>query len=104
MEGKFRESARNMKNLTVFWRWLRTRPALRRLHLALAVRITVAAIWSLVAAQLLGLPLPLWSVLTAMIVTQMSDDRSLKAAGDYPAGTVGGGIYGGAVAVLIPHD
>lgn len=93
-----------MKDLAIFWRWLRSRPALRRVHLALAVRITVAAVVALVAAQLLGLPLPLWAVLTAMIVTQMSVGRSLKATGDYLAGTVGGAIYGGAVAVLIPHD
>ena len=71
---------------------------LRRVHLALAVRVTVAAIVALVAAQLLGLPLPLWAVLTAMIVTQMSVGRSLKATGDYLVGTVGGAIYGGAVA------
>lgn len=93
-----------MKDLTVFWRWLRTHPRLRQVHLTLAVRITVAAILALVAAQFLGLPLPLWAVLTAMIVTQMSVGRSLKATGDYLAGTVGGAIYGGLVAVLIPHD
>jgi len=93
-----------VKDLTVFWRWLRTRPALRRVHLALAARITVAAIVALVAAQLLGLPLPLWAVLTAVIVTQMSVGRSLKATGDYFVGTLGGAIYGGAVAVLIPHE
>ena len=29
--------------------------------------------------------------------------RSLKATGDYLLGTVGGSIYGGAVAILIPH-
>jgi uncharacterized membrane protein YccC len=103
-KGNSREIARSVKDLTVFWRWLRTRAPLRRLHLALAVRITVAAILSLVAAQLLGLPLPLWAVLTAMIVTQMSVGRSLKATGDYLAGTVGGAIYGGLVAVLIPHE
>ena len=68
------------------------------------LRITVAAILSLVAAQLLGLPLPLWAVLTAMIVTQMSVGRSLKATGDYLVGTVGGAIYGGLVAILIPHE
>ncbi|MBS0524870.1 MAG: FUSC family protein [Proteobacteria bacterium] len=91
-----------MKDLAVLWRWLR--PSLRRVHLALAVRITVAAILSLVAAQQLGLPLPLWAVLTAMIVTQMSVGRSLKATSDYLAGTVGGAIYGALVAVLIPHE
>lgn len=88
----------------MFWRWLRSRPALRRVHLTLAIRVTVAAILALVSAQLLGLPLPLWAVLTAVIVTQMSVGRSLKATGDYLAGTVGGAIYGGAVAVLIPHQ
>jgi uncharacterized membrane protein YccC len=48
--------------------------------------------------------LPLWAVLTALIVTQMSVGRSLKATRDYMFGTVGGAIYGGAVAVLIPHS
>ena len=103
-KGKFREIAVAVKGMTILWRWLRTRPSPRRVHLALAVRITVAAILSLVAAQQLGLPLPLWAVLTAMIVTQMSVGRSLKATGDYLAGTVGGAIYGGLVAVLIPHE
>jgi uncharacterized membrane protein YccC len=93
-----------VKDLAIFWRWLRTRPALGRPHLALALRVTVAAILALVAAQFLGLPLPLWAVLTAVIVTQMSVGRSLKATGDYLAGTIGGAIYGGAVAVLFPHD
>jgi uncharacterized membrane protein YccC len=103
-QREFPEIARSVKDLTVFWRWLRTHPRLRQVHLTLAVRITVAAILALVAAQFLGLPLPLWAVLTAMIVTQMSVGRSLKATGDYLAGTVGGAIYGGLVAVLIPHD
>jgi uncharacterized membrane protein YccC len=93
-----------VKDLTVLWRWLRMRPSLRRAHLTLAFRITVAAILSLVAAQALGLPLPLWAVLTAVIVTQMSVGRSLKATGDYLVGTVGGAIYGGLVAVLVPHE
>jgi hypothetical protein len=52
----------------------------------------------------LNLMLPLWAVLTSLIVTQMSVGRSLKATRDYMFGTVGGAIYGGAVAVLIPHS
>ena len=55
-------------------------------------------------ALALNLMLPLWAVLTALIVTQMSVGRSLKATRDYMFGTVGGAIYGGAVAVLIPHS
>jgi uncharacterized membrane protein YccC len=42
-------------------------------------------------------------VLTAVIVTQMSVGRSLKATIDYLVGTIGGAIYAGAVAVLVPH-
>ncbi len=34
----------------------------------------------------------------------MSVGRSLKATRDYMFGTVGGAIYGGAIAVLIPHS
>jgi hypothetical protein len=43
-------------------------------------------------------------VLTSLIVTQMSVGRSLKATADYMLGTVGGAVYGGAIAVLIPHS
>ena len=55
-------------------------------------------------ATALHLRLPLWAVLTSLIVTQMSVGRSLKATRDYMFGTVGGAIYGGAIAVLIPHS
>jgi uncharacterized membrane protein YccC len=84
----------------------RVRDLLRRhrAQLGLSVRVTVAALVSLALAQYFGLRLPLWAVLTAVIVTQMSVGRSLKATIDYLAGTVGGAIYGGAVAVLIPHS
>jgi uncharacterized membrane protein YccC len=87
------------------WRWLRDRVAsLRRVHLALALRVTLAAIVALVVAQAVNIPLPLWTVLTAVIVTQMSVGRSLKASADYLMGTIGGAIYGGLVAIVIPHD
>ncbi len=76
----------------------------RRAQLALSLRVTIAALVALALAQLLQLPLPLWAVLTAIIVTQMSVGRSLKATVDYLLGTLGGAIYGGAIAVLIPHE
>jgi uncharacterized membrane protein YccC len=75
-----------------------------RAQLKLAVRLVVAALLSLALAQLLQLPLPLWAVLTAVLVTQMSVGRSLKATTDYLAGTLGGAIYGGAIAMLVPHS
>jgi uncharacterized membrane protein YccC len=76
----------------------------RKVELGLGVRVTVAAFTALTIAIALGLRLPLWAVLTSIIVTQMSVGRSLKATRDYLVGTVGGAIYGGAVAVLIPHS
>ncbi len=76
----------------------------RKVQLALAVRIAVAAVAAYTIAVALHLMLPLWAVLTSLIVTQMSVGRSLKATRDYMLGTIGGAIYGGAIAVLIPHS
>src|SRR4051812_6185929 len=76
----------------------------RKAQLALAVRVTVAAFGALVVALALHLMLPLWAVLTALIVTQMSVGRSLKATRDYLFGTLGGAIYGAGITVLIPHS
>jgi len=90
-----------------FSRWrveLRTLLRRRRVQLVLSVRVTIAALAALALSQLLHMPLPLWAVITALIVTQMSVGRSLKASFDYLIGTLGGAIYGGAVAVLIPHN
>jgi uncharacterized membrane protein YccC len=76
----------------------------RKAQLMLAVRVTVAAFGALAIAMALNLKLPLWAVLTSLIVTQMSVGRSLKVSRDYMLGTVGGAIYGGAIAVFIPHS
>jgi len=80
--------------------WLRS----RKVELGLGLRVTVAAMGALAIALALGLKLPLWAVLTSIIVTQMSVGRSLKATRDYLIGTVGGALYGAAVAILIPHN
>jgi uncharacterized membrane protein YccC len=76
----------------------------RKVELGLSIRVTVAAMGALAAALAFGLKLPLWAVLTSIIVTQMSVGRSLKATRDYLLGTIGGAIYGATVAVLIPHS
>jgi uncharacterized membrane protein YccC len=94
----------SVKRITRLWRSLRDRVSHRRVQLALSIRVTIAALVALALAQLLQLPLPLWAVLTAVIVTQMSVGRSLKATLDYLAGTLGGAIYGGSIGVLIPHS
>ncbi len=75
-----------------------------RAQLILALRVTVAALSALAVAQALHLRLPLWAVLTSLIVTQMSLGRSLKVAGDYLTGTLAGVAYGGLLAILIPHE
>jgi uncharacterized membrane protein YccC len=70
---------------------------------ALAFRLTAAALLALWLSHRLGVALPLWAVLTALAVTQISLGRSLKATLDYFAATLGGVIWGGIVAVLVPH-
>jgi uncharacterized membrane protein YccC len=76
----------------------------RKVELGQGVRVTLAAMGALAIALALGLKLPLWAVLTSIIVTQMSVGRSLKATRDYMIGTLGGAVYGAAVAILIPHS
>src|SRR3954447_17568177 len=76
----------------------------RKVQLALSVRVTVAATVAFAVATALHLMLPLWAVLTSLIVTQMSVGRSLKVTRDYLFGTVGGALYGCAIAVLIPYS
>ena len=93
-----------MRRITILWTGLRALVRHRRVQLALSIRVTIAALVSLALAQFLHLPLPLWAVITAIIVTQMSVGRSLKATFDYLVGTLGGAIYGGAIGVLVPHS
>jgi uncharacterized membrane protein YccC len=76
----------------------------RKIQLGLAVRITVAAVCAFAVATAFHLALPLWAVLTSLVVTQMSVGRSLKISRDYMFGTMGGALYGGAIAVLVPHS
>jgi uncharacterized membrane protein YccC len=79
--------------------WLKS----HRTTLGLGLRVTVSAVLTLVISHLLDLRLALWAVLTAVILTQMSVGKSLKATIDYLSGTLGGALYAGAVGALIPH-
>src|SRR5260370_26611604 len=67
----------------------------RRAQLALGLRVTVSAVLALFVAQALGLPMPLWAVLTAVIVDQLSVGRPLKTSTNHLLGPVGGSVYGG---------
>jgi hypothetical protein len=89
--------------IAIEWRSLRMQVLQHRMQLAFSLRVTTAALASFALSQLLDVPLPLWTVLTAVILTQVSFGRSLKATIDYLVGTLGGAVYAGAVAVLVPH-
>jgi uncharacterized membrane protein YccC len=71
--------------------------------LRLAVRVTVAGVASYALARLLGLAQGYWAVFTAVIVMQASLGGSLKATFDRLIGTLGGAVFGGAVALVLPH-
>src|SRR5215471_14479047 len=90
-----------MKHMATIWRWLRRLLRERDAELRLCLRMTTAAVLGLAVAHLLNLPIALWTVLTAVILTQMSVGRSLKATTDYLVGTLGGAIYAGAVGTLV---
>jgi uncharacterized membrane protein YccC len=92
-----------MSRIASKWQSLRMRILERRVQLSLSLRVTIAALLSFTLSHLLHIPLPLWTVLTAIILTQVSFGRSLKATIDYLVGTLGGAIYTGAVAALVPH-
>ncbi len=73
------------------------------MQLGFCLRVTVAALSALGLGWLLKLPMILWAVLTAVILTQMSVGKSVKATIDYVLGTLGGAIYAGLVAAFVPH-
>ena len=82
----------------------RTTKLFSKPQLRFCLRVTISAILAFAIAQFLPIPLHgLWAVLTAVVVTQMSTGGSLKATADYVIGTIGGTVYAGAVAALVPH-
>ncbi len=97
-----KDRERGFENAEMNW----DRLNLRRLQsaAALAFRLTAAALLALWLSYRLGVTLPLWSVMTALVVTQISLGRSLKATLDYFAATIGGVLWGGLIAFLVPHS
>lgn len=94
---------RSMTRVGELWAWLADKIRGFRVQLRLCVRVSLAAILTYVISQALHLPLPLWAVLTSVIVTQMSVGKSVKATIDYMIGTLGGAIYSGAIGAFFPH-
>src|SRR5262245_5834289 len=93
-----------MSRLATDWARLRSWGSTHSAELRLCVRSTTAAVLTFAAAQVLHLPIALWAVLTAVILTQISVGRSLKATTDYLTSTLGGAVYAGAIGAFVPHD
>ena len=91
-----------MSRLATSWSQLRAWSARHDVELRLCLRSTTAAVLTLAVAHLLNLPIALWAVLTAVILTQISVGGSLKATTDYLIGTLGGAVYAGAIGAVIP--
>src|SRR4029077_6406225 len=73
-------------------------------RLGLFVRVMTSALLSFEAARWLNLHMPLWAVITAIMVTQISVGRSLKTSLDYLSGTIGGAVFGAVVGILVGRD
>ena len=83
---------------------LRGWPKSHRPELTLCFRVTTSAVLTLAVSQLFHLRFALWAVLTAVLLTQISVGKSLKATTDYLVGTLGGATFAGAVGALVPHE
>ena len=70
-----------------------------RSQLRLALRMTIASLFTYALGNLLGLQQSLWAVLTSIIVMQASVGASLKAMVDRLTGSLGGAVAG--VVVLL---
>ena len=68
------------------------------------MRVAVAALAAYMVGLALGLAQGYWAVFTAVIVMQASVGGSLKATFDRLIGTLGGAVYGGAVALVTVHE
>ncbi len=75
-----------------------------RPQLRYGLRVTVAGVAAFVAARSLNFPLHgLWSVLTAIVVSQVSVGGSLRATIEYNVGTLGGALFAVAIGLAVPH-
>jgi uncharacterized membrane protein YccC len=71
--------------------------------LQFGLRMTLAALFSFALGEALGMAQTYWAVLSSVIVTQGSVGGSLRVAVNRLIGTVGGAIWGAAVALAVPH-
>ena len=75
-----------------------------RTQLRYCLRVTVAGLLALAVVDSFAFPLNgLWTILTAIVVTQTSIGGSLRATIEYMIGTLGGAIYAAALGLVVPH-
>lgn len=92
-----------MGGIATTWNSLRGWLGNHKGQIKLALRVTVAAAVGFLIATFLKVPLPLWTVLTAVILTQVSFGSSVRATINYLLGTLSGAVYAGALATAVPH-
>jgi len=88
----------------VIWRRIRDQFRAHRAQLRFCLRMTVAGLLALAVVDTFAFPLHgLWTILTALVVTQTSIGGSLRATIEYMIGTLGGAIYAAALGLIVPH-
>ena len=66
--------------------------------------MTASAVVTFALGSVLGLSQSFWAVIAALIVTESSIWRSLKAALEQPVGSLCGAVYGDAISFAIPDQ
>ena len=64
-----------MSGAPIWWTWLGMQILKHRARWALALRMTIAALLAFAVSNMMSLKLPLWTVLTAIILTQANFGR-----------------------------